>query len=70
MTGWIGTAVVRAFGRDSLCYGLTIISLCWYLLFGRFVKDSPKSYQHDTNVIKARYIDKIKTTLNFRNISN
>ncbi|XP_003424396.1 sialin isoform X1 [Nasonia vitripennis] len=49
LMGWIGTAVVRAFGRDSLCYGLTILALCWYFAFGRFVKDSPKSYQHDTN---------------------
>ncbi|CAL7935701.1 unnamed protein product [Xylocopa violacea] len=49
LTGWIGTAVVRSFGRDSLCYGLVIIALCWYFAFGRFVKDTPKSYQHDTN---------------------
>uniref|UniRef100_A0ABD2VW88 Major facilitator superfamily (MFS) profile domain-containing protein n=1 Tax=Trichogramma kaykai TaxID=54128 RepID=A0ABD2VW88_9HYME len=49
LTGWLGTAVVRAYGRDSLCYGLTILALCWYFTFGRFVKDSPKSYQHDTN---------------------
>lgn len=50
LTGWIGTAVVRSFGRDSLCYGLVCIALCWYFSFGRFVKDTPKSYQHDTNV--------------------
>ncbi|XP_014208823.1 sialin-like isoform X2 [Copidosoma floridanum] len=49
LTGWLGTAAVRAFGRDSLCYGLTIITLSWYFTFGRFVKDTPKSYQHDTN---------------------
>lgn len=50
LTGWLGTAVVRCLGRDSLCYGLVCIALCWYFAFGRFVKDSPKSYQHDTNV--------------------
>ncbi|XP_076287710.1 sialin isoform X1 [Lasioglossum baleicum] len=50
LTGWLGTAVVRSFGRDSLCYGLVIIALCWYFAFGRLVKDTPKSYQHDTNV--------------------
>ncbi|KAL2715167.1 sialin-like isoform X1 [Vespula squamosa] len=49
LTGWIGTAVVRTFGRDSLCYGLVFLALCWYFAFGRFVKDTPKSYQHDTN---------------------
>ncbi|XP_033347332.1 sialin-like isoform X1 [Bombus vosnesenskii] len=49
LTGWLGTAVVRCLGRDSLCYGLVCIALCWYFAFGRFVKDSPKSYQHDTN---------------------
>jgi len=38
------------FGRDSLCYGLVLLALCWYFAFGRFVKDTPKSYQHDTNV--------------------
>ena len=48
--GYVGTAVVRAFGRDSLCYGLTILALCWYFTFGRFVKDFPKNYLHDTNV--------------------
>jgi hypothetical protein len=50
LTGWLGTAVVRTFGRDSLCYGLVLLALCWYFAFGRFVKDTPKSYQHDTNV--------------------
>ncbi|GAB1866912.1 Vesicular glutamate transporter-like protein [Camponotus japonicus] len=49
LTGWLGTAVVRMFGRDSLCYGLVLLALCWYFAFGRFVKDTPKSYQHDTN---------------------
>ncbi|XP_017887815.1 sialin-like [Ceratina calcarata] len=49
LTGWIGTAVVRSLGRDSLCYGLVLIAVCWYFAFGRFVKDTPKSYQHDTN---------------------
>ncbi|KYN20714.1 Sialin [Trachymyrmex cornetzi] len=48
LTGWLGTAVVRTFGRDSLCYGLVLLALCWYFAFGRFVKDTPKSYQHDT----------------------
>ncbi|KAH0552135.1 sialin-like isoform X1 [Cotesia glomerata] len=48
LTGWIGTAAVRSFGRDSLCYGLVFIALCWYFTFGHFVKDTPKSYQHDT----------------------
>ena len=56
LTGWLGTAAVRAFGRDSLCYGLTLIALCWYFTFGRFVKDSPKSYQHDTNVRHVSYL--------------
>lgn len=50
LTGWIGTAIVRSFGRDSLCYCLAILALCWYFTFGRFVKDFPRSYQHDTNV--------------------
>ena len=50
LTGYLGTAVVRAFGRDSLSYGLTVLAVCWYLTFGLFVKDSPDSYQHDTNV--------------------
>ncbi|CAK9795690.1 Slc17a5 [Anthophora quadrimaculata] len=49
LTGWLGTAVVRSCGRDSLCYGLVLVALCWYFAFGRFVKDTPKSYQHDTN---------------------
>ena len=56
LTGWIGTAVVRSFGRDSLCYGLVLLALCWYFTFGRFVKDTPKSYQHDTNV-KINFIN-------------
>lgn len=54
MTGWIGTAVVRNFGRDALCYGLVIIAICWYFAFIHFVQDTPKSYQHDTNVIKNK----------------
>lgn len=41
------------FGRDSLCYGLVLLALCWYFAFGRFVKDTPRSYQHDTNVSDA-----------------
>ncbi|KAK0076946.1 hypothetical protein PV325_004641 [Microctonus aethiopoides] len=49
LTGWIGTAVVRSFGRDSLCYGLIVIAFCWYFTFTHFVEDTPKSYQHDTN---------------------
>ena len=58
LTGWLGTAVVRAYGRDWLCYGLTGIAACWYVTFGRFVKDFPKAYQHDTNVrhVKRFYI--------------
>jgi len=55
LTGWLGTAVVRTFGRDSLCYGLVLLALCWYFAFGRFVKDTPKSYQHDTNVSDALF---------------
>ncbi|XP_046744760.1 sialin-like isoform X2 [Diprion similis] len=49
LMGWIGTAMVRAFGRDSLCYGLAILAVCWYFAFNRWVKNFPKSYQHDTN---------------------
>ncbi|KAJ8674660.1 hypothetical protein QAD02_010446 [Eretmocerus hayati] len=49
LTGWLGTAAVRTFGRDSLSYALTIMAMCWYFAFSRLVKDSPKSYQHDTN---------------------
>lgn len=59
LTGWIGTAAVRSFGRDSLCYGLVFIALCWYFTFGHFVKDTPKSYQHDTTVILLFYLFKV-----------
>ncbi|CAG5074002.1 Similar to SLC17A5: Sialin (Homo sapiens) [Cotesia congregata] len=41
-------ATMPAAHMDSLCYGLVFIALCWYFTFGHFVKDTPKSYQHDT----------------------
>lgn len=56
LTGWLGTELVRRYGRDSLCYVLVLLSLTWYFLFLRYVQDTPKSYQHDTNV---RYLMKL-----------
>ena len=44
IAGLLGTPLVVALGRDSLCYLLAIITLLWTMAWWLFVRDSPAEH--------------------------